>query len=90
VPFDALVKVHFLDLSNNQITDLFPIGNLPAIETLNLYENQIIHIQPLLEVAGLGEEDSVSLWFNPIDCESEADAIQALRDRGVKIEVQCP
>ena len=41
-------------------------------------------------LTGQGEEDSVSVWSNPIDCDAEADAIQALRDRGLRLSVQCP
>ena len=47
-------------------------------------------LSPLVANTGLGGDDFVDVLGNPIDCTGHAGNIQALEDRGVTVEVDCP
>jgi internalin A len=47
-------------------------------------------LSPLVANPGVGAGDTINLPGNPIDCAAQAANIQALRDRGVDLRVDCP
>jgi len=67
---------------------------LTNLEKLNLKDNQVTDLTPLVEISnngGLGKGDEVRLKGNPLDLTPGSKAcadIQALRDNGVKVHVE--
>ena len=47
--------MEFLQLQNNQISDLTPLANLQNLRVLHLYDNQISDVSPLSGLTGLQE-----------------------------------
>jgi len=90
-PLSHLTKLQDLILDANEISDLTFLENLLVINYLQLEDNHITDIGPLVANSGLGEGDAVFIRGNPIDCNSPqvlAD-IQALKDRGAEVEDDC-
>lgn len=70
-----LGRLRFLDLGNNNISNITPLEDLPTLGGLNLANNVITDISPLLNMQSLA---SVSLFGNNnIPC----DQLSALRAR---------
>ncbi|WP_448516679.1 leucine-rich repeat domain-containing protein, partial [Pseudothermotoga sp.] len=81
-----LVNMEWLDLSNNQISDIGPLANLTNLKWLILNNNQVSDISPLVTNTGLGKGELVELRNNPLDLSPGSDDMQnieALRSRGV-------
>ena len=57
---------------------------------LRLRGNDIGDLTPLVANPGLGAGDAVYLGGNPIDCAAQAANIEALRSRGVQLDLDCP
>jgi len=72
-------------LSSTQISDLTSLTNLTELNELYLQYNQITDITPLVNNAGLGTGDIVSLNNNPLSEESLNTHIPALQARGVTV-----
>ena len=80
-----------LNLSENEISDLTPLASLSSLDELTLSGNHITDLTPLVQNEGLGDGDAVYLIENPIDCDTQAENIRALEDRGVFVaEWSCP
>lgn len=75
-----------LELGQNSITDVTPLGGLTALEDLQLWANPgLADIDPLLENAGLGAGDVVSLGQTSVSCTDVA----ALEAKGVNVLSDC-
>jgi len=66
------------------ITDLGGLEYCVNIRCLNLADNRITDISPLLSNDGLGSEDSLDLSGNPLS-EASRDGIKQLEERGVTV-----
>ena len=80
------LQIGGLGLNDENVNDLFSAEHgFLNLKFLNLNNNNITDITPLLGIEGLGKDSSVSLNNNMID-ESEFDnPIQSLIERGVKV-----
>ena len=80
----GLVSMH---AASNRITDLSPLADLPNLEKLDLRDNHISEIAPLVANADLGEGDWIALDGNPLSEQSLNVHVPTLLDRGVQISV---
>jgi hypothetical protein len=63
------------------------------LEWLSMYNAEVTDLTPLVNNPGIGaegDEDTVNLNGNPIDCDEQAANIQELEDRGVNLSGLCP
>ena len=80
---DNLQHLHF---STGDIDDLSPIVGLVQLETLNLNNNEIVDIQPLLDNIGIGAGDEIQLKANKLSEISRNQHVPALEARGVIVK----
>lgn len=80
----GLTVVH---AASNRIANLSPLEELPELWGLDLRDNRIVDVSPLVANTGLGEGDWVSLDGNPLSEESLNTHIPALLERGVDVGV---
>ena len=59
-----------------------------GLDTLNLSDNNIENIQPLVDNAGLGTGAAIDLRGNPLSAQSRDVHVPALEARGVSVHVQ--
>ncbi|MCC9599219.1 leucine-rich repeat domain-containing protein [Stieleria sp. JC731] len=93
-PVGGLKWITMLDLRNNAIVDVKPIAQLPAINILRLDNNKITDLSPLVEACKKDAEGDnrfapflrLYLDGNPIDEKAKAEALEALKQAGVKIK----
>jgi hypothetical protein len=86
--FDLSGLEYFLNLTDlylfyNEITDISALSGLINLTDLRLGWNQIPDITALVENTGLGNEDYVNLYNNPLSSAQACADLQTLRDRGV-------
>lgn len=75
-----------LGLENNYgISDITPLANLNNLKWLNLKNNRISDISPLVNNLGIGEGDTVDLRGNPLNEEAYDVHIPELQRRGVNV-----
>ena len=72
-------------VNNNSVSDVSPLAGLTRLTSLNLHDNNISDISPLVENAGLGSGDSVVVGANPLSYPSIYTHIPALQERGVEV-----
>lgn len=74
-----------------RITDITPLSGLTQLRVLDLQNNLINDISPLVDNSGLASGDSVDLRDNPLDT-GDCSNILALTSRGVAVQhdVTCP
>jgi Leucine-rich repeat (LRR) protein len=84
-PLSALVNLNDLRLGSNQIKDISALAHLTELRIVDLSGNQITDISPLVENAGLGEGDHVSLAGNPLSADAVDTQVQQLISRGVTV-----
>lgn len=75
-----------LDLRNNRVDDLFWLKGLEKLKDVDLRNNGIRSIQPLVENEGLGEGDRIDLRQNPLGSKACNTDIPTLQGRGAKVE----
>jgi hypothetical protein len=86
-PLGQLTALQGLFVAGNQIEDVSPLSSLSAATEIALEDNQIVDITPL---EGLDALELLWLIDNPLDCELNADALEALQGSGVEISApQC-
>jgi len=85
----GLTNLGQLSLPGNLLADLSPLSGLTNLTYLDLAKNLVVDLAPLVENDGLGSGDGIILTDNPLDCEAQADNIQALLDRGVELSHDC-
>ena len=70
------------------IRDLTGLEFATGLDTLNLADNNIEDIQPLVNNAGLGAGTAIDLRGNPLSAQSRDVHVPALEARGVSVHVQ--
>jgi len=92
-----LINLQVLWLAHNSITDITSLRELPNIggpskkltrneyTHLNLSQNQISDISPLIENPGITKGDCIDISDNPLTTESLETYIPELESRGVDI-----
>ena len=73
---------------NKNIRDLTGLEFATGLDTLNLSDNNIEDIEPLVNNAGLGAGAAIDLRGNPLSAQSRDVHIPALEARGVSVHVQ--
>ena len=73
---------------NKTIRDLTGLEFATGLDTLNLSDNNIEDIEPLVNNAGLGTGAAIDLRGNPLNDQSRDVHIPALEARGVSVHVQ--
>ena len=71
--------------SEKNIADLTGLEHCTNLTQLDLRENEISDISPLVQNEGLGEGDAIYLWGNPLNWDSVNVYIPGLRERGVTV-----
>ena len=82
----GLTNLEWLDLADNSISNVSALSGLTNLTSLNLSDNSIVDISPLVANTGLGSEDRVYLWNNPLSATSLNTHIPNLQARGVTVE----
>ncbi|MEO0852903.1 MAG: leucine-rich repeat domain-containing protein, partial [Cyanobacteria bacterium J06648_11] len=82
---DALTLMT-LDASDSSITDLSGLEFFTNLSDLNLSDNAIADISPLVNNVGLGSGDVVNLENNPLEAAALQVQIPTLESRGVQVE----
>ena len=86
VPLWNLVDLVTLHLDHNRIVDVAPLERLVELRRLNLAFNRIEDLSPLTRNTGLGASDTVDVRGNPLQLETDDNAIVVLRGRGVEVQ----
>ena len=84
-PLAALTGLEQLELGDNRIADVSPLAGLESLSALFLWNNEIADIGPLVDNAGIGADDLVQVWRNPLDERSRDEHLAALEGRGVRL-----
>ncbi len=85
-----------LYLRGNLVADLSPLKRISSLMLLDLRNNRLVEIQPLVENClvydGLGPGSDVDLRINPLDTDDPATKsnIQILKDNGVFVQYDPP
>ena len=81
-----LANLRFLDLGDNNVTNITPLEDLPLLSGLNLRNNQVRDVGPLLNMPNLS---SVNLHGNhSIPC-SELDTLRSRFGANITLPVTC-
>ncbi len=78
----GLTNLRRLWMTNNQISDISAVSGLINLSSCLLYSNQISDIYALVENTGLGSEDHLYFYDNPISQEAFDVHIPILENRG--------
>jgi hypothetical protein len=85
-PLSNLINLSTLNLKSNYINDISALSGLENLSKLFISGNHISDIYPLVENAGLGENDSLYISHysttNPLSSEALDDHIPLLQNRG--------
>ena len=84
---EAAANLERLYAGSNGVEDLSPLAGLTALSELDLRNNRVSNLGPLVENANLGDGDWVNLGGNPLSEESINEHIPALLERGVRLSV---
>ncbi len=84
-PLVNLTNLKKVDLRCNQISDISPLANLTGLIWLDLGYNQISDISPLAQNEGLGAEDVILLYGNPLSEDSINIYVPELKARHVDV-----
>ena len=79
-----------LGLARNRIADLDGRQHIATLYRVDLTDNKVADLGPLVHNAGFGDNDFLLVTGNLLDCGAQAANLQALRDRGVQLESDCP
>lgn len=86
-PMTKLTSLIALDLDDNRIVDVRPLAGLINLADLQLEDNLVVDVQALVENAGLSTDDVVDLARNPLGSAATTTQVDALRTRGVAVEM---
>jgi hypothetical protein len=89
-PISTLDRLDYLELESGGLDGLEFLQGLVSLSSLRLRQNQVRDLRPLVRNPGIGADDVIGLQSNPIDCDGQADDIRELRDRGVRLQLDCP
>ena len=65
--------------------DISPLSNLTNLVQLDLSENNILDISPLIENLGINKGDSIDISYNPLNLKSIETYVPELESRGVEL-----
>jgi len=82
---EYMTDLGYLYLEDNLITDLSPLPQTPWFCEINLSNNLISNINPLMNNMGIGQGDIITLTGNPLDSISVNVYIPELIARGVTV-----
>jgi len=83
-PLRALTELQNLVLTGSQITDVNGLEALNQLVTIDLSDNNISDLSPLLQNVSLGPNTTLNVSKNPITCDDPS--VTALLARKVKVE----
>ncbi len=86
-PLSGLTDLTWLHLDHNGIADVTPLSGLTQLQRLDLDSNCLTSIGGLTSNTGLDSGDYLSLEWNPLDAQTLANDVTALRERGVTVAV---
>lgn len=81
-PLAGLSSLLLLHLSLNAITNLSALSGLNNLADLELVSNQLTSVAPLLQCAGLGAGDNISLSGNALTQDAICNEVPVLQSRG--------
>lgn len=84
---DAARALDTLYAASNEIGDLSPLSQLGELRQLDLRDNRITDLSPLVGNAGLSTGDWLALDGNPLSEQSLNEHVPQLRARGVDVSV---
>ncbi|MYD97963.1 MAG: hypothetical protein F4X98_11335 [Gammaproteobacteria bacterium] len=87
VGLEAATGLTELYLGSNAVTDVSALSGLPLLKWVDLSDNLISDIAPLVENNNFADDDSVTLNGNPLTEESVNSHIPALLARGVHVRL---
>ena len=76
------VNLERLNLRGNRVVDIGALAELPRLSLIELDDNDVADISPLIANAGIGLGDQVFLSGNPLSSASIAGSIPELREKG--------
>jgi len=79
-----LIKCENLE-QNNQIDDISPLDRLITLKIVDLQNNQIKDLLPLVLNTGFGDGDEINVGNNPLRSTTHATQIPALQRRKIRI-----
>jgi len=85
----TLLNLEALDLRHNRVENIEALRNLEQIKVLRLDHNLVQDLSPLVQNAGIGPRDRVTLKDNDLDCKKAKHPLEALRGRGVDVASDC-
>ena len=89
-PLRWLSKLRFLNLNENYyISDIAALAELEELEYINLSDNPISDISPLVANQGIGAGDEIVLNDVDLDCDEQHENLIALHERGVDVKSDC-
>ena len=77
-----------LTASRRKINDITGLEHATKLTSIDLSNNRITNLQPLIDNSGLGDGDVVNLEGNLLETPKAWASIKELRNRGVKVEIQ--
>ena len=86
----GLESAHALSLlyaASNAIADLSPLALLPELTELDLRDNRIVDLGPLLANTDVADGDRVAVGGNPLSEDSVNEHVPALLARGVAVSI---
>jgi Leucine-rich repeat (LRR) protein len=79
-------KLYKIRLDNNNLSDITPLEEgVESLKYLDLDDNQITNIEPLVKNTNFGQGDLIFISRNPLDEISRNQYIPELRKRGVVV-----
>jgi hypothetical protein len=88
---EDVYQITSVEANEQEISDLKGMECMTGLIYLDMSDNQISSISPLVDNAGINNEDEVNIKNNDYDCEdpNTLDDIQTLVDRGVGLIHDC-
>jgi Leucine-rich repeat (LRR) protein len=77
-----------LTLSENQISDISVLKGLGLLGYINLEDNQITDLKPLIDNTGIGVRDVIYLKGNPLNEVSLNSYVPALEKRTARVSLR--
>ena len=87
VGLEAARNLRYLFIGANDVSNLSALEDLPNLTGVDLSDNQVVDISPLVHNERFGDGDWVTLSGNPLSEASVNEHIPALLERGVVVRV---
>ena len=84
---EAAANLQYLFVGSNSVEYLSPLAELSSLTRVDLSDNRISDLSPLVANEHFGEGDWVTLTGNPLSEESVNSHIPALLERGVEVRM---